>query len=202
MIPATGGVERRESEAGTADQADVVDSTDGLLCETNGRTVDAHPMKANGMEPLRFNVFVENPQGATTKIHHDEEKLVPVFEESVSWPYPYAYGFVPGVVSGDGDCLDVFVISSDPIPSGTQLTCSAIALLEQWQNDEEDHDVLAVPSDELQHARTIDLDEVHRKITEHIGEVFSHDPDRTLRVGELLPASAAEALVRGEKLPN
>ena len=159
-------------------------------------------MKACGMEALRFDVFVENPQGATTKIHHDEEKLVPLFEEPVSWPYPYAYGFVLGVESGDGDCLDVFVISNDPIPSGTRMTCSAIALLEQWQNDDEDHDVLAVPSDELEQADAIDLEEVRRKITKHIGEVFSHDPDRTLRVGELLPASAAEALVRGEKLPK
>ena len=154
------------------------------------------------MERLRFDVFVENPQGATTKIHHDEEKLVQLFEEPVSWPYPYAYGFVLGVESGEGDCLDVFVIIDDPIPSGTRLTCSAIALLEQWQNDEEDHDVIAVPSDEFDRADAIDLDEVRRRITTHMSEVFSHDPDRTIRVGEFLPASAAEALVRGEKLPG
>jgi len=35
-----------------------------------------------------------------------------------------------------------------------------------------------------------------------MSEVFSHDPNRTLRVGEFLPASAAEALVRGEPLPS
>ena len=154
------------------------------------------------METLRFDVFVENPQGATTKIHHDEEKLVPLFEEPVSWPYPYAYGFVVGVESGDGDCLDVFVISKDRIPSGTRLTCCAIALLEQWQNDDEDHDVIAVPNGELEQAHTIDLDEVRRKINKHMAEVFSHDPDRTIRVGEFLPASAAEALVRGNTLPG
>lgn len=159
-------------------------------------------MNAFGLETLQFDVFVENPQGATTKIHHDEEKLVPLFEEPVSWPYPYAYGFVVGVESGDGDCLDVFVISNDPIPSGTRLTCCAIALLEQWQNDDEDHDVIAVPSDELEQADGIDLDEVRRKINKHMAEVFSHDPDRTIRVGEFLPASAAEALVRGERLPG
>jgi len=153
------------------------------------------------MDPLHFEAFVENPQGATTKVHHDEEKLVPLFEEPVSWPYPYAYGFVIGVLSGDGDCLDVFVISKNDIPSGTQLTCAAIALLEQWQNEEEDHDVIAVPVDELDDASNIDLEEIRRNITKHMAEVFSHDPNRTLRVGELLPASAAEALVRGETLP-
>lgn len=154
------------------------------------------------MGPLRFEVFVENPQGATTKIHHDEEKLVPIFEEPVSWPYPYAYGFVLGVMSGDGDCLDVFVLSDDPIQSGTRMTCSAIALLEQWQNDDEDHDVIAVPVDEFDRADAIDLDEVRRNITKHVSEVFSHDPNRTLRVGAFLPASAAEALVRGKALPS
>lgn len=151
------------------------------------------------MKKLRFDVFVENPQGATTKVHHDEEKLVPLFEEPVSWPYPYGYGFVIGVASGDGDCLDVFVVSDKPIAGGTRLTCVAIALLEQWQNDDEDHDVIAVPADELDQAEHIDLDEVRRKISKHIDEVFSHDPGRTLRVGELLPASAAEALITANR---
>jgi len=154
------------------------------------------------MNKLHFEVFVENPQGATTKIHHDEEKLVPLFEEPVSWPYPYGYGFVLGVESGDGDCLDVFVVSKNVIPSGTRLTCAAIALLEQWQNDDDDHDVIAVPIEELADADAVDLEEVRANITEHMEHVFSHDPNRTLRVGRLLPASAAEALVRGEKLPD
>ena len=122
---------------------------------------------------------------------------MPVFEEPVSWPYPYAYGFVIGVESGDGDCLDVFVISKEPIPSGTRMTCVAIALLEQWQNDDDDHDVIAVPIDEAADAGSIDLEEVRANIKEHMDEVFSHDPNRTLRVGELLDAAAAEALVTG-----
>ena len=148
------------------------------------------------MEKLQFDVFVENPQGAMTKIHHDEEKLVPLFEEPVSWPYPYAYGFVIGVEGGDGDSLDVFVISENPIPSGTRMTCVAIALLEQWQNEDEDHDVIAVPFDEIGDADNIDLEEVRANITKHMSEVFSHDPNRTLRVGEFLDASVAERLVR------
>ena len=123
-----------------------------------------------------------------------------LIEHQESSPYTYAYGIVLGVDSGDGDCQDLLVISNDPIASGTRLTCSAIALLEQWQNDDEDHDVIAVPSDEFERADSIDLEEVRRRITEHMGKVFSHDPDRTLRVGDFLPASAAEALVRGEKL--
>jgi len=147
-------------------------------------------------DKLVFDVFVENPQGATEKIHHDEVELTPLFSEPVSWPYPYAYGFVIGVQSGDGDCLDVFVLSKDPIPSGTRMACVAIALLEQWQNEDEDHDVIAVPVGDYGDASRIDLEEVRTNITKHMDEVFSHDPNRTLRVGELLSAAAAEELVR------
>ena len=152
------------------------------------------------MAKLEFEVFVENPQGATTKTHHDEEKLVPLFEEPVSWPYPYGYGFVLGVEGGDGDSLDVFVISQREIPRSTRMTCVAIALLEQWQNDDEDHDVIAVPLDEADAADEVDLDEVEANIRQHMQEVFSHDPNRTLRVGRMLGADAAERLVRGEAL--
>lgn len=153
-------------------------------------------MAADSLESkVAFDVFVENPRGATTKIHHDEERLVPLFEEPVSWPYPYAYGFVIGVESGDGDCLDVFVVSASPIPTGTRLSCVAIALLEQWQNDNEDHDVIAVPVEEFSESADIDLGEVVRRIRVHMDEVFSHDPNRQLRVGELLPADRAEALI-------
>ncbi len=147
------------------------------------------------MDKVEFEVFVENPQGATTKIHHDEEKLVPLFEEPVSWPYPYGYGFVIGVPSGDGDCLDVFVVSEKPKAAVTRMTCVAIALVEQWQNEDEDHDVIAVPIDEVDRAGEVDLEEVRSRISKHIDEVFSHDPERTLRVGQVLPASAAEALI-------
>ena len=147
------------------------------------------------MNRLIFEVFVENPRHATEKIHHDEERLVPLFCEPVSWPYPYAYGFVIGVASGDGDCLDVFVVSKDEIPTGTRLECVAVALLEQWQNDDEDHDVIAVPVAELSDVDRLDLVEVAAGIREHMEKVFAHDPSRTLRVGRLLPAASAEELI-------
>ena len=140
-------------------------------------------------------IFVENPAGSHTKVHHDEERLVPEFEERVSAPYPYAYGFVVGVPSGDGDCLDCFVISERPLATGEMVECHPVALLEQYQNTLDDHDVIAVPIDEAERIADLDLDNVVEVLREFIGKVFAHDPSRVLEVGELRDAASATQLI-------
>jgi len=145
-------------------------------------------------EPPR-RIFVENPAGSHTKIHHDEDRLVPEFEERVSAPYPYAYGFVVGVPSGDGDSLDCFVVSERPLATGEMVDCHPVALLEQYQNSMVDHDVIAVPVDEAELIADLDLGNIVNVLTEFIGKVFDHDPSRVLEVGELWDASAATTLI-------
>ncbi|MEM7275701.1 MAG: inorganic diphosphatase [Actinomycetota bacterium] len=145
-------------------------------------------------EPAR-QVFIENPAGSQTKIHHDEERLVPTLVETVSAPFPHAYGFVVGVPSGDGDCLDCFVISRRPLRTGELIRCHPVALLEQYQNGLDDHDVIAVPVDEAALIGEVDLDEVVATLRTFMGKVFEHDPGRVLEVGELRDASAATALI-------
>lgn len=146
------------------------------------------------LEPPR-RIFVENAAGAWTKTHHDEEKLVPTKVEDVAHPYPYAYGFVIGVPSGDGDCLDCFIVTEQELKTGDQVDCYPIALLEQFQNGMEDHDVIAVPVDEVDGIEQLDMGEVVARITEHIDNVFANIPDRELSVGELWDARAATALI-------
>ncbi|MEM7340071.1 MAG: inorganic diphosphatase [Actinomycetota bacterium] len=144
-------------------------------------------------------VFVENPAGSTTKIHHDEERLVPTLTETVSAPFPYAYGFVIGVPSGDGDSLDCFVVSERPLASGERVECHPIGLLEQYQNGLDDHDVLAVPVDEVDRIDAIDLDEVVATLRSFMAKVFEHDPGRILDVGELWSAQRATALIEASR---
>jgi inorganic pyrophosphatase len=40
-----------------------------------------------------------------------------------SWVYPINYGFVPGVIAGDGDELDVYFLSSDKPLKETEGIC-------------------------------------------------------------------------------
>lgn len=145
--------------------------------------------------PPTIDVFIENPKGAIAKIHHDEQALVPTHCELVAAPYVYAYGFVIGVPSGDGDMLDCFVISDRVLYTGDRLDCVPVGYLEQWENDHEDFDIIAVPASEAHLIDSIDLSKVHDDLTLFIAEVFSNIPDRTLRAGDIHGSAAAYDLL-------
>ncbi len=148
-----------------------------------------------GPAPRTIDVFVENPKGAIVKIHHDEKAFTPTHCELVAAPYAYAYGFVVNVPSGDGDMLDCFVISDNVLYTGTRLECIPIGYLEQWENGNEDYDIIAVPASETDLIKSTDLDVVHQTLTTFISEVFANIPDRTLRAGDIHDSSAAYALI-------
>jgi len=142
-----------------------------------------------------IDVFVENPKGALAKIHHDEEALTPTHAELVAAPYAYAYGFVIGVPSGDGDMLDCFVISDEVRYTGDRLECIPIGYLEQWENNHEDFDIIAVPATESHLTESLDLGQIRQTLATFIDEVFANIPERTLRAGDIHDADAAYALI-------
>jgi inorganic pyrophosphatase len=94
-----------------------------------------------------FNVFVENPRGGQNKYEYDEEleviKLDFIFSGDLRWPYNY--GFIPQTRAGDGDMLDVCILSSHPIDPGVMVECKAIGMVEVMDRGEVDNKILAVP---------------------------------------------------------
>lgn len=146
------------------------------------------------LQPVR-QVFIENPAGAETRIRHDEVRLVPISEHQVNAPYPYAYGFLPGIVAADGECLDCFVLGERPLKSGEVVDCYLIGLLEQFENDVIDHKVLAVPVIEIDRLTSFDLDEVKDVLASFIKKLFEPYPSVALTIGDLADASAANAMI-------
>jgi inorganic pyrophosphatase len=139
-----------------------------------------------------MQVFIENRAGSRRKNIYDERTLRHLRTVDVSASYPYPYGFVIGTVSGDDDAVDCFVLTSEPLTAGTTLECDPIGLLEQIEDGEIDHKVLAVPSGG---STTID-DAVVAALKEFISGVFSHVPDKRTEVGRLLGRDAAENYLR------
>lgn len=93
-----------------------------------------------------INVLVEIQQGSNLKYEYDEQsgkmKLDFVFKDLV---FPFNYGFIPNTLGGDGDALDVIVLSSAPIKSGEAVSCKIIGMLETLDRGEEDNKIIAVP---------------------------------------------------------
>jgi inorganic pyrophosphatase len=147
-----------------------------------------------------MRVFIENEAGSRRKNIYDERTLAHLGSVEVSAAYPFPYGFVLGTVSGDGDAVDCFVLTGAPLPSGTTVECEPVGLIEQIEDGEIDHKVLAVPRGS--EAR-LDAAAV-AAIKTFIAGVFAHVPGKRMDIGRLLDRSAAEAYLRkcGDDSPS
>lgn len=133
-------------------------------------------------------VFIENKAGSSTKNTYDETTLKFLGSAEVARPYPYPYGFVLDTRSGDGDCVDCFVVTDRALNAGDIVACVPVHLLEQYEDGEVDHKVLGV----LAGSASIIEDTAVTAIRAFVLSVFSHIPGKTMRLGSLHgPAEAA-----------
>lgn len=139
-----------------------------------------------------IQVFIQNEAGSDQKHLHDEKTLEFKRTVTVSRPYPFPYVFILDTTNEDGDNLDCFVITEQPLKTGSVVECEPIALLEQIEDGEEDHNVLAALPGEAPEMNSALMD-TFREFTSH---VFDHIPGKEIEVGRLLPREAAEAQVR------
>jgi inorganic pyrophosphatase len=139
-----------------------------------------------------LRVFIENEAGSRRKNIYDERTLVYQRTDEVSRAYPYPYGFVIGTRSGDGDCVDCFVLTETALTSGSIVDCEPLGLLEQVEDGEIDHKALTVPAGE----RFALDDAVVAALKEFINGVFAHVPGKRMQIGRLLGRDAAEAYIR------
>jgi inorganic pyrophosphatase len=63
--------------------------------------------------------------------------------------YPCNYGYVPATIAGDGDPVDVLVITPFPLIPGVVVRCRAIGILKMTDEAGSDGKVLAVPIDKI-----------------------------------------------------
>jgi inorganic pyrophosphatase len=68
---------------------------------------------------------------------------------STAMHYPTNYGYVPKTISGDGDPVDVLVITPVPLIPGVVVTCRAIGILKMEDEAGQDGKVLAVPINKI-----------------------------------------------------
>jgi inorganic pyrophosphatase len=94
---------------------------------------------------------VEIPQGSYYKYEQDKKDGSLVLDRPLNQPVPYNYGFIPGTLCGDGDPLDVFILSDDPIYPLTKVRVTLVGVLRCTDNGHEDDKLLAVIAGEKEH---------------------------------------------------
>src|SRR6266571_9394132 len=90
-----------------------------------------------------IRVCVEVDAGSRDKHVYNEQTLELRGTRRTSRPYPYPYGFIVGTSAADGDGVDCYVITRERIRAGSIVECEPIGLLEQDEDGEVDHKILA-----------------------------------------------------------
>ena len=102
--------------------------------------------------PDSFNVIIEIPMNADPVKYEVDKESGAIFVDrfmSTSMHYPTNYGYVPNTLSGDGDPVDVLVITPVPLIPGVVVTCRPLGILKMTDEAGEDGKILAVPTDKI-----------------------------------------------------
>ncbi|HJW24653.1 MAG TPA: inorganic diphosphatase [Rhodocyclaceae bacterium] len=102
--------------------------------------------------PHDFNVVIEIPMHADPVKYEVDKDSGAIFVDrfmSTSMHYPCNYGYIPHTIAGDGDPVDVLVVSQFALPPGVVVRCRPIGMLAMTDEAGEDAKLLAVPVDKL-----------------------------------------------------
>ena len=102
--------------------------------------------------PDIFNVVIEIPMNADPIKYEVDKESGAIFVDrfmGTAMHYPTNYGYVPQTISGDGDPVDVLVITPFPLIPGVVVPCRAIGILKMEDEGGIDGKVLAVPIDKI-----------------------------------------------------
>ena len=109
-------------------------------------------VKPGDKAPDAFNVVIEIPMNADPIKYEVDKESGAIFVDrfmGTAMHYPTNYGYVPQTISGDGDPVDVLVITPFPLIPGVVVTCRPIGILKMEDEGGVDGKVLAVPPDKI-----------------------------------------------------
>ena len=157
--------------------------------------------------PDAFNVIIEIPMNADPVKYEVDKATGAIFVDrfmSTAMHYPTNYGYVPKTISGDGDPVDVLVITPFPLIPGVVVPCRAIGILKMQDEAGEDGKVLAVPTDKIvsiyKHwQKPEDMNELQLKTIAHFFEHYKDlEPGKWVKVmGWEGPESARKEIMDG-----
>ncbi|RMX09250.1 inorganic diphosphatase [Allofranklinella schreckenbergeri] len=132
--------------------------------------------------PEVFNVIIEIPQNADPIKYEVDKETGAIFVDrfiNTAMFYPANYGYVPQTLSGDGDPVDVLVLTPYALQPGVVVPCRALGMLRMEDESGVDAKVLAVPTEKIlpayAHMKTIA--DVNEGTLNAISHFFEHYKD-------------------------
>jgi inorganic pyrophosphatase len=141
--------------------------------------------------PETFNVIIEISMNGDPIKYEVDKASGAIFVDrfmNTAMHYPTNYGYVPKTIAGDGDPVDVLVVTPVPLPPGVVVPCRALGILKMEDEGGVDGKVLAVPIDKIlplysRWQSLDDLNSVRLKAIEHFFEHYKDlDPGKWVKV--------------------
>jgi inorganic pyrophosphatase len=137
-------------------------------------------VKPGDKVPESFNVIIEIPMNGDPIKYEVDKESGAIFVDrfmNTAMHYPTNYGYVPKTIAGDGDPVDVLVVTPVPLMPGVVVPCRAIGILKMTDEAGEDGKVLAVPTNKIlslysRWNKPEDLNPMRLKAIEHFFEHY------------------------------
>jgi len=102
--------------------------------------------------PNDFNVVIEISMHSEPIKYEVDKESGAIFVDrfmSTAMHYPCNYGYIPHTIAGDGDPVDVLVVSQFALPPGVVVRCRPVGILKMVDEAGDDAKLIAVPVDRL-----------------------------------------------------
>ena len=132
--------------------------------------------------PESFNVVVEIPMDSDPIKYEVDKDSGAIFVDrfmNTAMYYPCNYGYVPQTLSGDGDPVDVLVITPYALVPGVVVPCRALGILKMEDEAGMDGKVLAVPTNKVlaMYSAWKDIGDVNPARLKALSHFFEHYKD-------------------------
>lgn len=135
-----------------------------------------------GNLPDEINVVIEIPMNDNPVKYEIDKESGAIFVDrfiQVAMFYPCNYGFIPHTLSGDGDPVDVLVLSNYPVIPGAVIKCRPVGVLMMEDESGVDEKIIAVPIDkvDISFSNVKDINDVNNDVKLRIKHFFEHYKD-------------------------
>ncbi|MBL8470245.1 MAG: inorganic diphosphatase [Rhodocyclaceae bacterium] len=151
--------------------------------------------------PNDFNVIIEISMHSEPIKYEVDKESGAIFVDrfmSTAMHYPCNYGYIPHTIAGDGDPVDVLVVSPFALPPGAVVRCRPIGMLKMTDEAGDDAKLLAVPVDKLtpMYRNVTSPRDLPQIILDQISHFFEHykdlEPGKFVKVQGWLEADDAK----------
>ena len=135
-----------------------------------------------GNLPDEINVVIEIPMNDNPVKYEIDKESGAIFVDrfiQVAMFYPCNDGFIPHTLSGDGDPVDVLVLSNYPVIPGSVMKCRPVGVLMMEDESGVDEKIIAVPIDkvDISFSNVKDINDVNNDVKLRIKHFFEHYKD-------------------------